>query len=84
MSNKVHELSDFFINSRREACLTQKQLSDLSGVSVRTISRIENGENPNLPTLRELLKVIFLILKEKNIVSTSFEDINIIFFDANK
>jgi transcriptional regulator with XRE-family HTH domain len=56
------DLSNFFILCRQIAGLTQEQLSDLSGVSVRTISRIENGEYPNIQTTRELLNAVFPIL----------------------
>lgn len=35
--------------------LTQYDLSKLSGISVRTISRIENGQSSNLYTLNQLL-----------------------------
>ena len=36
---------------------SQAQLAELSGLSVRTIQRIENGANPGLETLRSLAAV---------------------------
>ena len=43
------------INARINAGLTQKQLSELTGINQSDISRLENGEaNPSLKTLKRL------------------------------
>ena len=67
------DLSNFFILCRQIAVLTQEQLSDLAGVSVRTISRIENGEDPNFQTTRELLNVLFQIIDVTKIQDETFK-----------
>ena len=36
---------------------SQEQLADISGLSTRTIQRIERGENPSLETLKSLASV---------------------------
>ena len=43
------------IDARTEMGITQKQLSDLSGITQTEISKIENGNaNPSLKTLKKL------------------------------
>ena len=43
------------INARKNAGLTQRQLSEKTGIDQGDISRIENGEaNPSLRTLKRL------------------------------
>ena len=43
------------IDARKNAGLTQKQLSELTGINQGDISRLENGEaNPSLSTLKRL------------------------------
>ncbi len=43
------------INARKESGLTQKQLSDRTGISQADISRLESGNaNPSLRTLQRL------------------------------
>lgn len=42
-------------NIRKQKHLTQKQVSDLSGLSVSCISNIESGENTS-PTVRSLIR----------------------------
>ncbi|CAD0008040.1 helix-turn-helix domain-containing protein [Flavobacterium chungangense] len=48
--------------------LTQEELSEKSGISVRTIQRIETGKNPKGYTLRMLAKV--LQVEENKLLST--------------
>ncbi|MFY0253831.1 helix-turn-helix transcriptional regulator [Chitinophaga sp. 30R24] len=50
----------YIIKSRRDFLkLTQADLSEMSGVNMRTIHLIENGEgNPSLLTLEKLLTVL--------------------------
>ena len=67
------DLSNFFILCRQIAGLTQEQLSELAGVSVRTISRIENGEDPNTQTTRELLNAVFQIIDVTKIQDETFK-----------
>ena len=42
---------------RLEKCWSQEQLAELSGLSVRTIQRIERGQKPSLETLKSLAAV---------------------------
>lgn len=43
------------INARKEKGLTQKQLSELTGIPQADISRLENGDgNPSLKTIQRL------------------------------
>ncbi len=45
--------------ARERRLITQPELSDLSGVMVATISRIENGlQQPRIPTVRKLAKAL--------------------------
>ena len=45
------------MDARRESGLTQKQLSELTGIAHADISRLERGEgNPSLHTLQRLAK----------------------------
>jgi len=41
---------------REQKNMTQEELSEKSGISVRTIQRIESGTNPKGHTLKYLLK----------------------------
>ncbi len=45
--------------ARERRLITQPELSELSGVMVATISRIENGlQEPRIPTVRKLAKAL--------------------------
>ncbi len=45
--------------ARERRLMTQPELSELSGVMIATISRIENGlQQPRIPTVRKLAKVL--------------------------
>jgi transcriptional regulator with XRE-family HTH domain len=52
---EILDLISLIRKSRLRHELTQYDLSKLSGISVRTISRIENGQSSNLYTLNQLL-----------------------------
>ena len=52
---EILDLISLIRKSRLRYELTQYELSKLSGISVRTISRIENGQSTNLYTLNQLL-----------------------------
>ena len=43
----IHQLRDFLLNQRRMSGWTQEELSERSGVSVRTIRNLETGANTN-------------------------------------
>jgi len=52
------------IDARKKAGLTQKQLSELTGIAQGDISRLENGNgNPSLNTLRRLATATGTTLK---------------------
>ncbi len=56
---------------RLERHWSQDQLSEMSGLSIRTIQRIENGENAGLESLKSLAAVF-----ETNIVDSDKKDGN--------
>ena len=64
MSDSLDELRKKFKLYRIFYPLTQKELADKSGVSVRSISRFENGEDIGLSSFYKLLKALNL---DKNI-----------------
>lgn len=48
---------------RKRLRITQKQLADLAGVSINTLTKMERGEgNPSLETLSKVLDTLGLIL----------------------
>ena len=51
---------------RLERHWSQEQLSEMSGLSVRTIQRIENGENAGLESLKALAAVFETNLQDSN------------------
>lgn len=60
---KLSTLAHTIRRRRRQLGVDQKKLSELSGVSVHTISDIESGKaNPTVSTLRDLLEVLGLEL----------------------
>ena len=56
MNTKTINLRDIK-KMRLERHWSQDQLSDMSGLSIRTIQRIENGENAGLESLKSLAAV---------------------------
>jgi transcriptional regulator with XRE-family HTH domain len=79
MNNTEVYLQDKFIrtrlaNIRKSKGLTQKELSDISGLSIATISNIEFGENSY--TLRSLIKCAEALGYEINI-DKKVGDINV-------
>ena len=51
------QLVDAILTARKERSLTQKELSELTGITQADISKIENGNaNPSLATLKRLAK----------------------------
>tara|TARA_B110001454_G_scaffold160989_1_gene150400 strand:- start:73 stop:525 length:453 start_codon:yes stop_codon:yes gene_type:complete len=51
---------------RLERHWSQEQLADMSGLSIRTIQRIENGENAGLETLKSLAAVFDTTIKDSD------------------
>ncbi len=52
------------INARKDSGMTQKELSDVCGISQSDISRLEHGNgNPSLRTLQRLAKALKMSLK---------------------
>ena len=45
---------------------SQDQLAEMSGLSIRTIQRIENGENAGLESLKSLAAVFIINIKDAN------------------
>ncbi|MCF8423562.1 MAG: helix-turn-helix domain-containing protein [Bacteroidia bacterium] len=56
---KADKIGEYIKNRRSTLRLQQKDLAELSGVSLRTIIQIENGTgNPSIDTLNKLTKVL--------------------------
>lgn len=56
---EVDKIGEYIKNRRSTLRLQQKDLAELSGVSLRTIIQIENGTgNPSIDTLNKLTKVL--------------------------
>ena len=52
------------IEARQKKQLTQKELSELTGIAQADISRLENGNaNPSLQTLQRLAEGLGMVLK---------------------
>lgn len=63
------------IKARKEKGLTQKQLSELTGISQADISRIENGtRNPSLEMIKRLATGMGMRLKLEFIPVSKVED----------
>ncbi|MGL4484460.1 MAG: helix-turn-helix domain-containing protein [Anaerovoracaceae bacterium] len=58
--NIIAELGERFREYRVDYPLTQAELADKSGVSTRSIARIENGEDLQLSTFIKLLSALDL------------------------
>lgn len=70
MNNSEVFIQDKFIRMRlakirKSRCITQKQLSEMSGLSTNTISNIESGDNTY--TLRSLIRYADALGYEINI-----------------
>ena len=60
----LHEIIQAFIEARRISGMTQKELSDLTGIAQGDISKLENGSaNPSLKTLHRLAEGMGMTLK---------------------
>ena len=59
-----YDIINAMIKARKEKGLTQKQLSELTGISQADISRIENGtRNPSLEMIKRLAAGMGMQLK---------------------
>ena len=59
-----YDIIQAMIDARKEMNLTQKELSELTGITQADISRIENGtRNPSLSMLKRLAAGMGMILK---------------------
>lgn len=55
----MNSFADNIIKRRRELGLSQKDIAEMSGVSLRTINALENGNgNPSIAALNEILFAI--------------------------
>lgn len=58
------QIRRMLIEARQEKQLTQKELSELTGIAQADISRLENGNaNPSLQTLQRLAEGLGMVLK---------------------
>ena len=65
MDSKTSNLRDIK-KMRLERHWSQEQLADMSGLSIRTIQRIENGENAGLESLKALAAVFETNIADSN------------------
>ncbi len=65
------------LNYRLERKMSQNELSEASGISIRTIQRIEKGDvNPRPFTLRKILSTLNVSVEKFNINSNNNEEYN--------
>ena len=70
-----YDIINVMIKARKEKGLTQKQLSELTGISQADISRIENGtRNPSLEMIKRLATGMGMRLKLEFIPVSKVED----------
>lgn len=70
-----YDIINAMIKARKERGLTQKQLSELTGISQADISRIENGtRNPSLEMIKRLATGMGMRLKLEYIPVSKVED----------
>lgn len=70
-----YDIINAMIKARKEKGLTQKQLSELTGISQADISRIENGtRNPSLEMIKRLATGMSMRLKLEFIPVSKVED----------
>ena len=62
---------------RLERCWSQEQLAEMSGLSVRTIQRIERGQKPSLETLKSLAAVFEIDASSLTMEDTMSHQVNI-------
>ena len=70
-----YDIINAIIKARKEKGLTQKQLSELTGISQADIPRIENGtRNPSLEMIKRLATGMGMRLKLEFIPVSKVED----------
>ena len=58
------QIIDTLIEARKAKKITQKQLSELTGITQGDISKLENGSaNPSIKTLQRLANALGMMLK---------------------
>ena len=79
-SNQKQMISEFVKEGRLAKGYTQKELSELSNISIRSIQRIENGEilprSYTLKTLSEILGLSFEAIQKSEPTQKQFSKIN--------
>ena len=76
MNNEVnavdlHEIIQALIEARHISGMTQKELSELTGIAQGDISKLENGSaNPSLKTLQRLAEGMGMTLKLEFVPAT--------------
>ena len=66
-----HAVVQAIIDARKNAGLTQKELSERTGIAQGDISKLENGNaNPSLRTLQRLAAAMGMTLKEEFLPNT--------------
>jgi transcriptional regulator with XRE-family HTH domain len=62
---------------RLEKGWSQEQLAEISGLSVRTIQRIERGQNPSLESLKSLAAVFEVEISDLKMEADMSKEVNI-------
>ena len=66
-----HEVVQAIIDARKNAGLTQKELSERTGIAQGDISKLENGNaNPSIRTLQRLAAAMGMTLKVEFLPNT--------------
>jgi transcriptional regulator with XRE-family HTH domain len=59
----MSNLGKQIVNKRKQLNISQADLADMSGVSLRTLSAIENGDaNPSIDVLSKVLEPLGLVI----------------------
>lgn len=59
----MSNLGKQIVNRRKQLNISQADLADMSGVSLRTLSAIENGDaNPSIDVLSKVLEPLGLVI----------------------
>ena len=59
----VNQIAEAIRTSRKDLEITQSHLSELSGISVNTIYKLERGQgNPSLEIVQKLMDVLGLVI----------------------
>jgi len=70
MIDYMREIAEKISNRRKYLKITQSDLAEMSGISLRTIKAIEKGKsNPTIETLRTVINALGLDITMKNRVN---------------